>query len=394
MGKTRRFIDKKNAVTYNLVHRSQQDAAYETTGVPSEFVLVPSRASADADRQHVRKDKRMSAYEAAAAASLAEEQREYAKFLRTGELSVKGDHITALGLPNDGYDYERHMKAMGEGTFVSRQGRLLSSRGAAGGAGGGDGGGGMAAVLPSEALPSEEQLDRQLESITISEDVMDDDIRGAIFGDLEDVEELDDDFVLQAAAAGEEGGDDGGNGGAEAFDFDAHVARLIAASEQRVGIGGRGGRKVVVGRGGKAVGGGGGGGMGDDDEEGSDLDEFDMGLLVGELENIARAGSGGGGEGDSGGGDGGANADGGDVEAAFELALKNYDSDDWGGLESDDEQLRGPRDPETDKLANQCFDEFLEEHKNFSWLDGVAAPAPKPRGNASGGGGAAVSGGG
>jgi hypothetical protein len=55
---------------------------------------------------------------------------------------------------------------------------------------------------------------------------------------VEEFDELEDDFVLQAAG-GDDGddGDDGGDGdGGGGFDFDAHIARLIAASEQEVGI--------------------------------------------------------------------------------------------------------------------------------------------------------------
>ena len=67
--------------------------------------------------------------------------------------------------------------------------------------------------------------------VRLVQDLMDADIRAAMFDPSYEAEELEDDFVLQASQAPE---------GAEAdgdFDYDAHIARLIAASERRVFMG-------------------------------------------------------------------------------------------------------------------------------------------------------------
>lgn len=64
-----------------------------------------------------------------------------------------------------------------------------------------------------------------------AQDLMDPDIRAAMFDPSYEAEELEDDFVLQASQAPQGTEEDGG------FDYDAHIARLIAASERRVFVG-------------------------------------------------------------------------------------------------------------------------------------------------------------
>jgi hypothetical protein len=59
---------------------------------------------------------------------------------------------------------------------------------------------------------------------------MDEDLRAALFDDDEEFEELADDFVVAASAEPEEGYP-------EMFDFEAHMARLIAASEAEMARG-------------------------------------------------------------------------------------------------------------------------------------------------------------
>ncbi|CAM9889532.1 unnamed protein product, partial [Laminaria digitata] len=102
------FIDKKESSTFHVVHRSQQDKANEGEGEASEFVLIPSGPSRD-ERQQERgsvagKGKGKDAFDAL-----------------KGE---RKDHINKLGLPNDGYDYDQHLKSIGGGTFVSKSGRV------------------------------------------------------------------------------------------------------------------------------------------------------------------------------------------------------------------------------------------------------------------------------
>ena len=81
------------------------------------------------------------------------------------------------------------------------------------------------AALPPEALPGEQELERAVEAVTLDDRLMDADVRDALFDDaaFEDCEELLDDFVIDASRpAADEPAE---------FDFDAHVARLIAAAE-------------------------------------------------------------------------------------------------------------------------------------------------------------------
>ena len=167
-GRKKKFIDKKAATTYNVVHRSQQDGAFGLEDRPSERVLL-AQAPVNAARRA---------------------------------------RVTRAGFADDGYDYERHLRAGGGGVFVGADGSVSK-----------------AAALPPEALPGEQELERAVEAVTLDDRLMDADVRDALFDDaaFEDCEELLDDFVIDASrpAADEP----------EEFDFDAHVARLIAAAE-------------------------------------------------------------------------------------------------------------------------------------------------------------------
>ncbi len=137
-------------------------------------------------------------------------------------LASASDNVNSMGLCNDGYDYSQHMRVMGGGVFVSNSGKVVSQQKP------------PATTepsileLPRDVLPSEVEIDRHLESITISEKVMGGDMRAIIGGWHEEFEELDDDFVIQAAADG---------GDVEEFDYDAHIARIMAESERAEGLG-------------------------------------------------------------------------------------------------------------------------------------------------------------
>ena len=164
----KKFIDKKAATTYNVVHRSQQDGAFGLEDRPSERVLL-AQAPVNAARRA---------------------------------------RVTRAGFADDGYDYERHLRAGGGGVFVGADGSVSK-----------------AAALPPEALPGEQELERAVEAVTLDDRLMDADVRDALFDDaaFEDCEELLDDFVIDASRpAADEPAE---------FDFDAHVARLIAAAE-------------------------------------------------------------------------------------------------------------------------------------------------------------------
>ena len=71
------------------------------------------------------------------------------------KLRSRKDHINELGFKNDGYDYSKHMKEMGEGRFIGRDGQQSSAPIF------------KEAVLPTDALPSGIEMARDLEAITI-----------------------------------------------------------------------------------------------------------------------------------------------------------------------------------------------------------------------------------
>mmetsp|Transcript_10177 Transcript_10177/g.14399 ORF Transcript_10177/g.14399 Transcript_10177/m.14399 type:complete len:478 (+) Transcript_10177:70-1503(+) len=194
MGKKKIFT-KKNSTTFSLVNRSQLDKANEAENDPSKLVLVPKNVINERARLHRAKLKQDN------------EENSHNQQYR--------DHIDRFGFPSHGsnYDYESHLKLMGGGTFISKDGKVCKIDRV------------ERLNLPEEVLPSEEEAKRNFNSITISEKVMDKDLQEIINGECDDFEELDDDFVIQAA-----GEDD------KKFDFDAHIARLIGESEKAVGL--------------------------------------------------------------------------------------------------------------------------------------------------------------
>lgn len=84
-------------------------------------------------------------------------------------------------------------------------------------------------ALPDDVFSSGAELPRDLEAITISHELMDEDVRAALFEDADEngvpFEELQDDFITQAMKEPDE----------PDFDFRAHIARLIARSEDMIG---------------------------------------------------------------------------------------------------------------------------------------------------------------
>ena len=94
-----------------------------------------------------------------------------------------------MGFKNDGYDYSQHMKVMGGGAFIGKDGGARPDAG-------------NFVELPSDALPSVGELDRRLEAVTISHNLMDDDLRAALFDEDDGngaFEELLDDFITDVS---------------------------------------------------------------------------------------------------------------------------------------------------------------------------------------------------
>mmetsp|Transcript_19075 Transcript_19075/g.19816 ORF Transcript_19075/g.19816 Transcript_19075/m.19816 type:complete len:568 (+) Transcript_19075:20-1723(+) len=187
MGKSKkRFIPKGQGEQYYLLHRSQTDSAHLGEAPPSKFVLVKANEISETHETIPQVDP-------------------------FSKLKMKHqDHITSLGFKNDGYDYSQHLKEMGGGRFIGKNGKVSELPVTA-----------KSVELPADALPSGSEFDRHLEAITISEEFMDDDLRDALFGEDGDFEQLDDDFVSSAMS----------EPAAPDFDYEAHIAMLIAKSE-------------------------------------------------------------------------------------------------------------------------------------------------------------------
>lgn len=129
------------------------------------------------------------------------------------------DHVNEFGFVNDGYDYSKHFRDAEGGTLY--------------------GGGELAQTLlrakhmdlPEEVFAAGEIDRNELQhAITISSACMDADLHAALFDDVDETgegfEELDDDFVAQAMAPLE----------TPDFDFEAHMAKLLAMSANSLGI--------------------------------------------------------------------------------------------------------------------------------------------------------------
>ncbi|ETV92047.1 hypothetical protein H310_13572 [Aphanomyces invadans] len=211
--KSKSFINKKEAQHFHVVHRSQRDPLINDPEA-SKFVLLSSKPLPSGRNE-------LDAYDSDDS-DLPDLVPQVAapsgKTVRFGNV-VARDLVNELGMVNDGYDYSKHMKEMGQGHFYSAGGTydegagLLNKR----------------VVLPDEVMASANEHDRMLDAITLTEDVMDEDLREALVND-EAFEELTDDFMLQAAQELPDDAD-GADVAADGFDYDAHIAKLMAAAE-------------------------------------------------------------------------------------------------------------------------------------------------------------------
>eukprot|EP01039_Chlorochromonas_danica_P007236 gene7236-8002_t len=336
MGK-KKFIDKNNSTKFYVMHRSLRDEAHAREGVPSEFVLVPAE---QADRRPRRYD---------------EQPYQEGGGGRPSRLLEKvKDHVNELGFANDGYDYSQHLREMGGGRFITKEGASGSYELP------------KEAILPEDVLPSVGDLQRDLEAITISHELMDEDLRAALFdGEDEEgaFEELEDDFIQMVMTEPE----------APDFDFDAHIANLIAKSEDKLGIRhkargweGSDAMGLKPHRRGEAV-----YGIEEDEEEEEDdededgyFDEQEL-VFLDDNDNViprppaasaaamtseARAA----------------------LDAQLEKALEEYDDSDLGALseaDDDDEDLAGNMGLEEEDFQ-AALDEFLQEEKDRVYAEG------------------------
>lgn len=213
--KKKSFIDKKNASTYHLMHRSQRDVGGgggdpddavngQAVGANGMILWPGSSNLASTDR----------------AVLLSSNEEE------SNRMVAWRDQLAKAGLLDDN-EHEKYLKPMsGQGVFLSASNKASSS------AAGGD----VRYKISDSSMSnnnnriSEEALvevHRQMDSIPLTADCMDEDIAAALFGDFdeEDYEELNDDFMLDAAAA--EVSDDTNGKKDNAFDYDAHVQQLL-----------------------------------------------------------------------------------------------------------------------------------------------------------------------
>lgn len=196
MGKKKPFIDKKKSSTYHLLHRSQRDVA--------------GHVAMEALQEGETRSQGMVLWPTGTTQNLPDTDQAVAT--RMTEWKHK---LEAVGLLD--VDHERYLKPItGTGTFLdARTGRATSIDTSA-----------SARQQKHQLQDAEESLlevDRQLDSIPLSAEFMDEDIAAALFGDFDDLdyEELNDDFILEAAREPEY--DDKG----ESFDFDNHIQQLL-----------------------------------------------------------------------------------------------------------------------------------------------------------------------
>ena len=318
MGKSKKkFIDKKNASTFHLLHRSQRDVA-----AGNGMVLWPSPDNKPETNQRV--------------------------LLAPSSTKMDSIRQQIAGLVDD-YDYEQHLKPItGSGVLLDSQGKRNEA----------------AALHDPRTLAITEEVhevSRQLESIVLTPDCMDDDVAQALFGDFEDgeFEEILDDFCLTAAQEPDSEEE-------QEFDYDAHIRSLIerAKKQTRDEHDGVAVEEHEVGRRdaeffskAKPL-----HGRDDDDDDGSG--EFDDEDLFGDTPGIVPA----------------LNPE---EEKAlcekFEQTLAEYDSDEVGDLDEECEEIRGDRPLEGDAVLESALEEFLEEKKDEIFMEGTRHLAEKRR---------------
>ena len=197
MGKNKKkFIDKKNASRYHLMHRSQRDVGGEMVEDGAEvgtggMILWPDPSNnPDTDRKVL-----------AASDEQVDKMREWKQ------------KLSQVGLLDE-YD-EQYLKPItGAGTFLSAQGKVEEAAKDA------------RAKNVSEDMLAE--VNQKFEGIPLATDCMDEDMEQALMGDFEeaDFEEIQDDFVFEAAKEPEAGDTD-------AFDFDSHIQKLMKEARLR-----------------------------------------------------------------------------------------------------------------------------------------------------------------
>lgn len=119
---SKKWIDKKNATTFNVVHRPHDDSRFYDENAP-ESVLVPAEDLNDKEHKQARKDKWIMG------PKLHNQEASYAAQGRRdneGEAAVYG-----ITFDDSSYDYMQHLKPIGaheDAIFISNSGKTEPSR--------------------------------------------------------------------------------------------------------------------------------------------------------------------------------------------------------------------------------------------------------------------------
>jgi len=337
MGKSKKpFIDKKKSSTYHLLHRSQRDVADVDNESSAEVgvVLWPSpNNNKETDQKVLLKNN--------GEGDCSSDDKQF----KDGSLSNWKNKLAEAGLV-DNFDYEKHTKPIrGDGQYFSNNAMNTTKRE-------------VGAMLNARALNIEDEIvqevDRQLDSIALTSDCMEDEIAKMLFGDFEEgeFEELNDEFILDAAKEPEPTAD-----GETAFDYDSHIQGLIeAANMQSDGLGplatvhevGRKDKDFFANA--KRVD----KGYNDSDNDSGYFDERDWNIETGGVSGVVPKLT-----------DGEEQA----LCDKFNEALAEYDSDDLGEGYSDDDVI-GDLPIEGDTQVESALDEFLLERKDDIFMKG------------------------
>ena len=375
MGKKKPFIDKKKASVYHVVRRSQRDVGTEATAdTLSDFVLMPSP---DNERKKERARTDDTEQDNTATNTSTQTIKKNSKV----DFNTLKSQITTLGLADDqSSTYTKYTKPIDQsGTFLPSN--ILHSEDATN----------LSNLFTDtskndmdtalqEAMEVHE-VGRQLDSIALSADCMEEDMAHALF-DFEEgeFEEILDDFCFtanQEVLEDDEGDGAGGEGRGE-FNYEQHIQMLMEKARQQENGGGEVGRSIdhdvfegvtpLHGRIEEV----------DDEEDEFDYDQYDQEEEEDE-DSLDREFNG---EEDT------------EYNAAvqpslstaapaindeeqrvlcqkFEETLLEYDSDDMGDLDEECEEIVGDRPLEGDVQLEAALDEFLTEKQDDILIEGT-----------------------
>ena len=375
MGKKKPFIDKKKASVYHVVRRSQRDVGTEATAETlSDFVLMPSPDNERKKEMALRNDSDNG--------NITNTSTQIIK-KKVVDFNTLKSQITNLGLADEqSSTFTKYTKPIDQsGTFLPSN--ILHSEDATN----------LSTLFTDtskndmdtalqEAMEVHE-VGRQLDSIALNADCMEEDMAHALF-DFEEgeFEEILDDFcftanqdVLDDEDDGAGGEGSGGDGGGK-FNYEQHIQMLMEKARQQENGGGEVGRSIdhdvfegVTPLHGRIE--------EDDEEDDFDYDQYGQeeeededsldrefnGEEETEYDAVHPSSS-------------TAAAAINDEEQRilcqkFEETLLEYDSDDMGDLDEECEEIVGDRPLEGDVQLEAALDEFLTEKQDDILIEGT-----------------------